>query len=111
MPNIFNIFKLKKNFGALYGSRYLTHDLLLPTDECGDGDSCIERNHWPTSNKKRGRSATIADIQLPHHKPFVDEALVNQPATSFHSSIKYRNYPQEKLTQKSLRRHVLSSVG
>ncbi|KAL4141386.1 hypothetical protein QTP88_004034 [Uroleucon formosanum] len=102
--------KLKKNFGALYGSRYLTHDLLLPTDECGDGDSIIERNHWRTSNKKRERSATIADIQLPRRKPFVDEILENQPATSFHSSIKYRNYPQEKQIQKSLRRHVLSSI-
>ncbi len=60
--------------------------------------------------KKRERSATIADIQLPRRKPFVDEILVNQPAISFHSSIKYRNYPQEKQTQKSLRRHVLSSI-
>ncbi|XP_022163687.1 ATP-binding cassette sub-family C member Sur-like [Myzus persicae] len=109
-PTIESQKKLKKNFGALYGSRYLTHDLLLPTDECGDGDSIIERNHWQTSNKKRERSATIADIQLPRRKPFVDEILVNQPAISFHSSIKYRNYPQEKQVQKSLRRHVLSSV-
>lgn len=104
-------FKLKKNFGALYGSRYLTHDLLLPTDECGDGDSCAERNHWPTSDKKRERSATIADIQLPRRKPFIDETLVNQSAISFHSSIKYRNHPREKQVQKSLRRHVLSSAG
>lgn len=103
--------KLKKNFGALYGSRYLTHDLLLPTDECGDGDSCIERNHWSTSNKKRERSATIADIQLPNRKPFIDDTLADRPAISFHSSIKYRNYPHEKPVQKSLRRHVLSSVG
>ncbi|XP_025407848.1 ATP-binding cassette sub-family C member Sur-like isoform X2 [Sipha flava] len=110
-PTVESQKKLKKNFGALYGSKYLTHDLLLPTDECGDGDSCIERNHWPSSNKKRERSATIADIQLPRRKPFIDETLVNQPAISFHSSIKYRNYPQEKQSQKSLRRHVLSSVG
>lgn len=84
---------------------------MLPTDECGDGDSIIERNHWRTSNKKRERSATIADIQLPRRKPFIEETLVNQPAISFHSSIKYRNYPQEKQLQKSLRRHVLSSIG
>lgn len=103
--------KLKKNFGALYGSRYLTHDLLLPTDECGDGDSCIVRNHWPTSNKRRERSATIADIQLPSRKLFIDDTSSDQPAISFHSSIKYRNYPYEKPIQKSLRHHVLSSVG
>lgn len=101
---------MKKSFGALYGSRYLTHDLLLPTDECGDGDSCIERNHWPTSNKKRERSATIADLQLPRRKLLVDDTLVNQPAISFHSSIKYRNHPHEKQVQKNLRRQVLSST-
>ncbi|XP_050431302.1 ATP-binding cassette sub-family C member Sur-like isoform X2 [Adelges cooleyi] len=103
--------KSKKSFGALYGSRYLTHDLLLPTDECGDRDSCVERNHWMSSNKKRERSATIADIQLPRRKPFIDDSLVAQPAVSFHSSIKYRNYPIERQGQRSLRRYVLSSFG
>ncbi|XP_050524591.1 ATP-binding cassette sub-family C member Sur-like isoform X2 [Daktulosphaira vitifoliae] len=110
-PNQHKKLKSKKNFGALYGSRYLTHDLLLPTDECGDTDSIVERNHWLSSNKKRERSATIADIQLPRRNPFIDESLVNQPAVSFHSSIKYRNYPNEKHPQRSLRRHILSSLG